>query len=140
MLLTFDDASGLKLADYILGFPPGTSQSWGEVEISAAVESMNIIGSTYVSSIASYLSNHCEQEFQLLPSPPEFGRDYAGALLQSAFLEQVFGDSLALFTQARFELSGTPVNWTFLFIPDADSFQLLAQVLENLEGISELPQ
>lgn len=134
MLLAFDDSSGLALADYLLGHPAGTSRTWGEVEISAATESMNIIGSAYISRVAEHLSEKHGQEFNLMPSPPEFSRDYAGALLQSAFMAQITDDSPVIFSQASFELSGKPVKWTFLFIPEPDSFNYLAQILRDIHG------
>lgn len=45
MLLGFEDASGLILADLILQRAAGTAAVWGEVEESAALETMNIAGS-----------------------------------------------------------------------------------------------
>src|SRR5689334_13843421 len=38
LILVFDDASGLALADLLLGNPVGASTAWGEVEQSAALE------------------------------------------------------------------------------------------------------
>lgn len=44
LLLAFDDASGLTLADLLLAKPDGTATDWGDIEISAALETMNIVG------------------------------------------------------------------------------------------------
>ena len=38
LILAFDDASGLALADMLMHQPPGTSNQWGEMETSAALE------------------------------------------------------------------------------------------------------
>ena len=44
ILLVFEDAAGLALADLLLRQPLGTSTAWGELERSAADETANIVG------------------------------------------------------------------------------------------------
>ena len=53
LVLTGDDASGLALADMLLGREIGTSTEWTEVEQSAAVETANIIGCAYLNAMAA---------------------------------------------------------------------------------------
>jgi chemotaxis protein CheC len=129
MILAFDDASGLCLGDLLLGNPPGTATEWGEVEISSALESMNILGSAYLNGMSQSLSRGRGESVSLIPSPPAFFRDFAESLLQSAFMEQAIAGSHVLFAHARFELEGRPLNWTFLLIPDPPSLMKLSGIL-----------
>jgi len=129
MVLAFDDASGLSLSDLLLGNPPGTAAEWGEVEISSALESMNILGSAYLNGMAEFLSEAVDETVSLIPSPPVFFRDFAESLLETAFMEQAAAGSHILFARARFELHGRPLNWTFLLIPDPGSLKKLSEIL-----------
>lgn len=132
MLLGFEDTSGLTLADLILGRPDAGTSVWGEVEISAAMETMNIAGSAFLNGLATELTERSGQPIRLLPTPPVFLRDYAASLLQSAFMNQALSDSLLVYTETRFELCGRPLAWTFLWIPDADSLDDLRRLLQSL--------
>lgn len=137
MVLAFDDASGLTLSDLLLGNPRGTATEWGEVEISVAMESMNILGSAYLNGMSRYLSEGCGESISLMPSPPVFFRDFAESLLQGAFMEQAASGNHVLFASARFELEGCPLNWTFLLIPDPPSLEKLAVMLSNFRSEGE---
>ncbi len=137
MILAFDDASGLMLADLLLQQPPGTASQWGEVEVSAAQESMNILGSAYLNGMAASLSRWADDRVDLLPTPPLFFRDFAESLLQTAFLEQASVGSQLFFAEARFELQGRPLNWTFLLIPDPESLTKLGAILSSSDACGE---
>lgn len=134
MLLAFDDASGLAMADRVIGRPIGTSADWGEMEISSVLESMNILGSAYLNGIARELSEGHKSPVNLVPSPPTFLRDFAESLLQAAFMEQAAAGNQAIFARARFETAGNPANWTFLLIPDPPSLARLSTLLDDIGG------
>ena len=55
ILLVFRDRSGLALTDLLLHQGLGTSTTWGELEVSAAKETTNIVGCAYVNALASHL-------------------------------------------------------------------------------------
>jgi chemotaxis protein CheC len=129
MLLAFDDASGLAVADLLLNRPAGTSTNWGDVERSCILETMNIAGSAYLNGIADHLGELSRQSLQLIPTPPIFMRDFAESLLETAFLEQAAAGNDVVFTLAEFDLAGQPLRWTFLLIPDPPSLQKLADLL-----------
>jgi chemotaxis protein CheY-P-specific phosphatase CheC len=132
MLLAFDDASGLAATDLLLGRAPGTAQSWGDVEISCVQETMNIAGSAYLNGIARDLSQRSGRKFELIPTPPLFLRDFAESLLETAFLNQACAGSEVVFAKARFDLSGRPLRWTFLLVPDPASLARLSELLTQL--------
>jgi chemotaxis protein CheC len=137
MVLAFDDASGLSLSDLLLGNSPGTATEWGNVEISSAQESMNILGSAYLNGMSRFLSEGCGESVSLIPSPPIFFRDFAESLLQTVFMEQASSGNHVLFARARFELHACPLNWTFLLIPDPPSLAKLSGILSKLGARGE---
>lgn len=137
MILAFEDSSGLSLSDLLMQQPHGTATAWGEIEISSALESMNILGSAYLNGMSKSLSQCLDGygHISLIPSPPQFYRDFAESLLQSAFMEQAITGSYVLFAQARFELQGRPLNWTFLLIPDPPSLVKLSEILGKSDSL-----
>lgn len=135
LVLSFDDESGLRLADLLLGQSSGTATEWGEVEQSAALESHNIIGCAYLNSLAKHLPGAENEPLELIPSPPEFRRDFAEALLESLFMEQAIASDSIFVARARFELKGEPLHWTLLFVPDAPSMETLHTVLSREDSV-----
>lgn len=129
MLLAFDDASGLALADLVLARPTGSATDWGEVERSCVLETMNIAGSAYLNGLARELSARSDVSLELMPTAPVFLRDFAESLLQTAFLDQAAADSQAVFARSRFEHAGQTFGWTFLLIPSPDSLRRLSHWL-----------
>jgi chemotaxis protein CheC len=129
MLLSFDDANGLALADLVLARAVGSATAWGEVEVSCVTETMNIAGSAYLNGLAAKLSAMCQSAVELLPTSPLFLRDFSESLLETAFLEQTMEKSQAVFARSRFEHAGQAFGWTFLLIPSPDSLRQLSQWL-----------
>lgn len=128
LLLTCDDASGWALSDLLLELPPGSCSTWGETERSAVLETTNIVGCAYLNSLSRLLTRLGGPP-ELMPSPPQFTRDYASAVLQSAYLNQVMSSDTIFLTDTRFHLDGAPANWNLLFVPDADSLPILGRML-----------
>ena len=131
LILCFDDTSGLSLADLLLNNPPGTATEWGDVERSAALESHNIIGCAYLNSLARHLLGSSTSELKLIPSPPEFRRDFAECLLESVFVDQAMVSDFVFVAKARFELRGQPLHWTLLLVPDTTSMITLRGILSQ---------
>ena len=132
MLLAFDDAVGLALADLVIGRPLGTSHEWNDLEISSALETMNIAGSAYLNGIARDLSQRTGEAISLMPLPPVFLRDFRESLLETVFIDQAVTGRYAVFAKAAFELEGNPLLWKFLLVPDADSLARMAEILSRL--------
>lgn len=128
VVLAFDDTSGLALADMLLEQPSGTATHWEELEISAALETANILCSAYLNSLSrSFVS--VVGDASLLPTPPQFRRDFAESLVESALMGQAVASDLVIFALTRFEIDEVRVNWTLLFVPDAESMSQLRTVL-----------
>jgi chemotaxis protein CheC len=129
LILAFDDASGLALADLLLGNPFGTSTEWGEVEQSAALETANIIGCAYLNSLARCFPETGDESKDLVPTPPKFARDFAESLMQFALMNQAMASDLAFLTRTEFRIEDAPVNCNLLFIPDAQCLTTLREML-----------
>jgi chemotaxis protein CheC len=130
MILAFDDMSGMALADMLLDQPLGTTSEWDEMATSAALETANILCCAYLNSLSRVFPSSAQG---LLPSPPEFNRDFAESLLEFALMGQAVASDRIIVARTRFEIDGTPVHWTLLFVPDADSMARLPQLLPRGE-------
>ena len=129
LILAFDDASGLALADLVQEKRLGHSTSWGEIEISAALETANIIGCAYLNALAPAMPGAGGEGQSLLPSPPRFARDFAESLLQFALMSQAIESDIVFLTQTEFEVENAPVHCKLLFVPDAASLAVLQELL-----------
>ncbi len=129
ILLAFEDRAGLALADLLLNRPIGTAVEWGEMEESAARETANIVGCSYLNALAAYLPSGPADE--LAPTPPNLLREFAGSLLQFALMEQAMEFDQVLLARAAFDAgkAGLDLNWTLLLIPDRRSLQALTAEL-----------
>jgi chemotaxis protein CheC len=135
ILLIFEDRSGLALADLLLHQAIGTTTAWGELERSAAKETMNIVGCAYINALAAHLPGEGGGG-ELVPTPPSFLHEFAGSLLEFALMEQAMElDRLLLI---RSEFAGGPdlpqLNWTLLLIPSRAALGDLAASLTRLES------
>ena len=131
IVLAFDDASGLSLSDLLLDRPLGSAAEWGEVEISAALETGNIIGCAYLNSLANDLATTSSAELRLLPSPPMFRRDFAESLLEAVFLGQAMASDFVVAARANFQIRGQRLNWSMLFVPDGPSMGRLRELTDQ---------
>ena len=129
LIMAFDDASGLALADLLLGRGLGTSREWTEVEQSAALETANIIGCAYLNAIANALPGGASDDGELLPSPPHFARDFPGSLLEFALMNQAMASDHVFLTRTEFHIEGAPVNCNLLLVPDAECLSTLRERL-----------
>jgi chemotaxis protein CheC len=130
MILVFDDASGLALADLLLDQPRGTAQSWTELATSAALETTNIICCAYLNSLSECFSGP-KSSTELVPQPPRFNREFAESLMQFALMSQAMEFDDVILAKTRFTIDGARVNWTLLFVPDAETMLRLSQLLDT---------
>jgi chemotaxis protein CheC len=132
MILAFDDASGLALADMLLDQPTGTADEWTEMATSAALETTNILCCAYLNSLSTSFTDRGDSP-ELLPSPPRFCREYAESLLEFALMGQAVAGDQVILARTRFEIDTTPLNWTLLFVPDAPSMLRMPELLPARE-------
>ena len=130
LILAFDDASGLALADILLDSPQGAAAEWNEMATSAALETTNILGCAFLNSLSRCFSNQVDSR-ELLPTPPKFSRDYAASLLEFALMGQAMASDQVIVARTKFEVDDAPVHWTLLFVPDAESMARLPELLSG---------
>ncbi|MHC1600017.1 MAG: chemotaxis protein CheC [Candidatus Methanospirareceae archaeon] len=77
----FPERSAFLLVDSLLSRTPGETKSIEtEMEQSALAETGNILASSFCSAIADFF------QFTLMPTPPAFAFDMAGAMVESAMI------------------------------------------------------
>jgi chemotaxis protein CheC len=133
MIMAFADPCGWALADLLLDQPPGTTSQWTEMATSAALETTNILCCAYLNSLADSFSTATSAP-GLVPQPPTFHREFAESLLQFALMGQAIEFDQVIVAQTRFEIERSAVQWTLLFVPDADSMSRLPELLDRLEA------
>jgi len=131
LILANSDASGLQLADMLLGRQVGTSTGWTEYERSAALETANIVGCAYLNALFRSFAVADADEEELLPSPPRFVRDFADAVLQFALMDQATNSDIVLLTRTEFHIEQSPVDCSLLLVPDAHSLEALRDALPS---------
>lgn len=137
LLLGFDDASGLLLCDMLLNRESPSTQ-WGDLEVSAAMETTNIVGCAFLNSLSQVFPTSSTPEQRQddsppstwIPTPPAFVRDFAAAIMQFALMDQACEFDAVLLAQTKFTIDETPIKWQLLLIPDADDLARLGKVLE----------
>jgi chemotaxis protein CheC len=137
LLLGFDDASGLLLCDMLLNRESPSTQ-WGDLEVSAAMETTNIVGCAFLNSLSQVFPTSSTTEQRQdnsppstwIPTPPVFVRDFAAAIMQFALMDQACEFDAVLLAQTKFTIDETPIKWQLLLIPDADDLARLGKVLK----------
>ncbi len=128
LIVAFDDPSGLALADMVLSQPADTSTEWGEMQISAALESTNILCCAYLNAIVAEIGSKDNRLSELIPEPPVFRRDFAVSLLEFALMGQAIARDQVVVVRTKFEVDGEPLNWTLLWVPEAEALKTLSKL------------
>jgi len=123
IVLTFGSRSGKELAALLLGREPVDSPEWSEIEMSALLETGNILACAYVRSIAETAGR------ELVPSPPQFIQDFGDSVLEQAIMEQAVECDEVVLCQTSFQRAGADLDWNVYFIPDGE---LLAAIFAGL--------
>jgi len=129
LMLACDDTSGLALAALLLDREAGNA--WDELGESAAVETANIIGCAYLNAMAAAADTASDAADadahsvgglarSLLPSPPWFLRDYAGAVMDAVVMTQAAVADEVFLTHTDFVIEDSPITCSLLFVPAAD--------------------
>ena len=146
ILLIFEDQAGFALVDLLMQKAVGATTEWGELEQSAAKETINIVGCAYINALATLLpgttpsasqqaATNSEAGAELIPTPPMFVRDFAGSLLEFALMDQAVELDQVLLIHSQFTRGSQALeaNWTLLFIPSRNSLDAIAVALAQVE-------
>jgi chemotaxis protein CheC len=128
ILFCFDDPSGLALSELLSS---NDSLRWSNLEQSAALETANIVGCSYLNSLANAFSEISSDgcPTTCVPTPPLFIRDFAASIIESTLALQAFEYDLVLLARTVFQIEGKSVGWSLLVIPDAASLNRMATAL-----------
>lgn len=121
------EACAQVLVDQIMGQEPGTTTTFGEVELSAMMEVGNILASSYLVAICELTG------INLYSSPPAIAVDMTAAILSTiaAAFASVQDHALTIVTQIGEELGA--LEGYFIYIPEPGSLSVMLRALQ-MEG------
>lgn len=130
MQILFPERSAFAMIDLLMGKMPGeTAGIESDMEESALMEIGNILASAFCDAIADFL------QFSLLPSPPSFAFDMAGAVVENALIALVAdareNQNVILFQCDFMDESGLGISGYIMLYPQQES---LKNILGMLEG------
>jgi len=111
--------SSLALVDLMHSHPPGTTKSFGREEEALFTHIGSIMTAAYVAAIARMA------DLNVLPAPPAFVLDMAGAILQVATVEVGMKATAALLVRTSFQDEQTSIDVGVFFLPDPDSLEVI---------------
>jgi len=119
MLLMAPRESALALVDLLHNRDIGSTLSFGRDEEMLLTHVSTILSSAYLAAIARLT------DMNLLPAPPSFALDMAGAILQVATLETEMRAQMALLVRTSFSDEHTSVDVMLFFLPDPDDLDVI---------------
>jgi chemotaxis protein CheC len=124
----FPKRSAFLLVDALLGKNPGETKGIEtEMDESALTEAGNILASAFCSAIADML------QFSLMPTPPSFAFDMAGALIENAIIAvaQEHETEHIILCRCDFPEGKNDIYGYLLLFPHPDSLKSLLTILER---------
>jgi len=128
----FPERSAFLIVDILLGRTPGETKGIEtEMEVSALTETGNILASSFCSAIADFL------QFTLMPSPPSFAFDMAGAMVEYAIIAvaQAHETEHIILFKCNFQENENEIYGYILLFPHPDSLKSLLSTLEAKVGL-----
>jgi len=119
MLLMAPRESALALVDLMHNRAIGSTLSFGKDEELLLTHVSTILSSAYLAAIARLT------DMNLLPAPPSFVLDMAGAILEVATLETGMRAQMALLVRTSFSDERTSVDVMLFFLPDPDDLDVI---------------
>jgi chemotaxis protein CheC len=120
-LLVFPEPAARNLCDVLLRRPPGTTQTFEEMEQSGLKEVGNILSSAYFNALSDFMG------MMLLPSVPSLVIDYSAAVLTSTTLN--FGQErdfvFCVETDLTMRDTEESVTGHFMLLPDLPSLRAI---------------
>jgi len=119
MLLMAPRESALALVDLMHNREIGSTISFGRDEEMLLTHVSTILSSAYLAAIARLT------DMNLLPAPPSFVLDMAGAILEVATLETEMRAQMALLVRTSFSDERTSVDVMLFFLPHPDDLDII---------------
>jgi len=123
MFFIIEEPSAKRMMHRLLSLDIREQEGYSEMELSALCEIGNILGGSYLSSLADFTG------LSLMPTVPSVAVDMAGAILSYGLLQfGEMGDS-ALLIETSFLEGRDLLEGHFFLIPDPDSFNKIFRAL-----------
>lgn len=122
ILLSFEEASALQLANILLGKKDG-GKDLDEMRQSALKETATIIAGSYLNAMSKFL------KMNFLISNPSFVRDMAGAIVNNVLAETSKEAEVALIMETEFMIADCTISAYFFFVPETGSLDKLFKAL-----------
>jgi chemotaxis protein CheC len=119
ILLMLDPGIAYAFVDLLMGQPPRTTQSLGEMERSALGEMGNIIGSFFLNALADSTG------LDLRPSPPAVLIDMAGAVMDVVVADMMLRQEYAFVAETAFHAGDADISGQFFVMPSEQLLQVL---------------
>jgi chemotaxis protein CheC len=119
IMLMYDPQMAYGFVDMLMGHAQGTTHTLGEMETSALGELGNIVGSSFLNSLAD------ATELTLQPSPPSVMTDMAGALLDIIAADILLTQDEAFVAETSFRAPDRDISGQFYVIPTQDLLRVL---------------
>lgn len=124
ILFVLPMSSARFLVDMLMIRPHGSTQEFGEMEISALQETGNIVASTYLNALSTFT------RLNFIPSVPALGMDMAGAILNVVLAQLGSVGDYVLVLETRFAKEGRDVVGHFFVLPEAGALDIILSALE----------
>ncbi len=129
MMLVFKEAYAYSMADVLLGNPSGTTSAMGEMEMSAIKEMGNIMTSAFSNAMADFM------DFKIVHTPPAFGMDMAGAILDAVIVQLGQKADEAVFFNTNFVVESESIIGHLFLSPEPESIDKLLVGLKAKLGM-----
>jgi len=110
---------GFRLAERMLGKPPGSVTEIGAVEQSAVTEAGNIIGGAYLTALSEFLG------MRLMPTPPALLAGPTAHALSKVFPDNELEPVLCVETEFTMTQPDELLRGFFVLVPNASSFEAI---------------
>jgi len=125
VLLVFRRDDGLRLVDMLMGKPDGSTKTLSGLDLSAFLESGNILVGSYLTAIGNFFST------KFIPSTPSIVFNIAGVIVDFIQMSVEQKVSHAIVVGTEFEVEGKRIKGEFVMLVGDKS---LEEMLERLDS------
>lgn len=121
--------ASLELADVVMGREVGSTESLGEMDVSAIQEVGGIMSSSFANAISDFLG------FKIIPTPPAFACDIAGAMLD--FLTVEIGQRVdkTIFFHTTFRSASNEISGHIFLAPEERALKKVLDAIKDRYGL-----
>jgi chemotaxis protein CheC len=129
LMILIPHHASLELADIVMGRDTGSTESLSEMDVSAIQEVGGIMSSSFANAISDFLG------FKIIPTPPAFACDIAGAMLD--FLTVEIGQKVdkTIFFHTTFRSSSREISGHIFLAPEEEALKKVLDAIKDRYGI-----